>query len=266
MKRGVKYEKALLSCSSLVAFVSMSVTALSSQVLSPRLLSDKQRKEMFDVFSQYYEGHSYEQFMKDLLEKDDVILLYEKRTGQIQGFSTLFKKQIQKNGKSLWGVYSGDTVLNRKYWGSKVLGVTFLMYLFKLKLKNPFHDVHWFLISKGYKTYLMMANNFSSHFPRYEVPTPAYERQLMDEFYSWKFGHLYSSKTGLIQPHGPSCHLKVDVADIDHELLKNPRIAFFQKMNPDWQTGTELCCIARMSLLMPFYYFFKKLFKSRKVL
>jgi hypothetical protein len=241
----------------------MSKASLYSQVLSPRLLSDKQRREMFEVFSQYYEGHSFDQFMKDLLEKDDVILLLEKSSGEIQGFSTLLKKRLQLNKKSLWAVYSGDTVLNRKHWGSKALGVTFLMYLFRLKLKNPFEDVYWFLISKGYKTYLIMANNFKTHFPRHEHSTPDFEKNLMDDFYSKKFGSLYDAKTGLIQPHGPSCHLKVDVADIDLELLKNPRIAFFQKLNPDWQKGTELCCVARMSLLMPIYYVIKKLFKSK---
>ncbi|MFN8847594.1 MAG: hypothetical protein ACK5W9_12160 [Bdellovibrionales bacterium] len=239
--------------------------SLSSQVLSPRLLSEKQRREMFQVFSQYYEGHSFEQFMKDLLEKDDVILLLEKSTGQIQGFSTLLKIKLQVGDKQIWAVYSGDTVLNRKHWGSKALGVTFLMYLFRLKLKNPFQEVYWFLISKGYKTYLIMANNFKTHFPRLEFSTPRFEKELMDDFYSKKFGSLYDSTSGLIQPHGPSCHLKVDVADIDRELLKNPRIAYFQKMNPDWQKGTELCCIARMSLLMPFYYIMKKVFKTKRL-
>jgi hypothetical protein len=237
--------------------------ALTSRVLAPQLLSDRQRRQMFDVFSQYYEGHSYEQFMKDLLEKDDVILLLEKQSGEIQGFSTLLKKEMTRNGKSLWAVYSGDTVLSRKHWGSKVLGVTFLMYLFKLRLKKPWQHVYWFLISKGYKTYLLMANNFTHHFPRHEFATTDFDRDLMSEFYGWKFGSLYNHQTGLIQPHGPACHLKVDVADISPDLLKNPRVSFFQEKNPNWKNGAELCCIAKLSLFMPFTYFLKKVFKKR---
>lgn len=241
----------------------MPSSALTSRVLAPQLLSDRQRRQMFDLFSQYYEGHSFEQFMKDLLEKDDVILLLEKSTEEIQGFSTLLKKELTRNGKPLWAVYSGDTVLNRKHWGSKVLGVTFLMYLMKLRLKKPWQHVYWFLISKGYKTYLLMANNFSLHYPRHEKETPEFESGLMQEFYSAKFGTLYDHQQGLIQPHGPSCHLKVEVADISMDLLKNPRIAFFQKKNPQWQDGVELCCVARLSLLLPFTYFIKKRLKKR---
>src|SRR5690606_10022407 len=135
-------------------------------------------------------------------------------------------------------------------------------YLWFEKIKAPLKPLYWFLISKGYKTYLLMANNFSRHYPRLEEPTPAYYKKIMDEFYSMKFKTLYKSDQGLIIPEGPSCHLKENVADITETQLKVPRIAFFQRSNPNWKDGTELACVAEMTLLMPIKYALKKMWKG----
>lgn len=228
----------------------------------PQLIFE-QKKQMYDLFCHYYENHSFEQFLMDLSEKNDVILLQEKKTQTIQGFSTILKKEIIIEGKKTWAVFSGDTVLNKTFWGSPALGIQFLTYLWKLKIKCLNRPVYWFLISKGYKTYLLMANNFAQHYPRFEIPTPDFEKKLMKEFYSSKFSKSYLAEKDLIVPQKDSCKLKISVADISNELLKNPRIAFFQNRNPDWQKGSELCCIAKMSLLLPLHYSLKKFFKKK---
>ena len=49
------------------------------------------------------------------------------------------------------------------------------------RLKNPFTPVWWFLISKGYKTYLLLANNFINYYPRYELPTPPLYKDLIGQ-------------------------------------------------------------------------------------
>ena len=67
--------------------------------------------------------------------------------------------------------------LNKQFWGSPALGIQFLIYLWKLKIKSITRPVYWFLISKGYKTYLLMANNFSEHYPRFEKSTPTFEKK-----------------------------------------------------------------------------------------
>lgn len=49
----------------------------------------------------------------------------------------------------------------QRFWGRRSLGVAFLIYMFKKKLARPSVPLHCFLISRGYKTYLLMANNFN---------------------------------------------------------------------------------------------------------
>lgn len=235
---------------------------LQASVIHPTEILSVEIQRMYHLFSQYYEGHPYEAFKHDLLEKDDVILLKSKKSKEIQGFSTIIKVKITNNGKIYHGMYSGDTVVANDYWGSPALGIMFLKYLWWHKIKKPFSPLYWFLISKGYKTYLLMANNFHTHYPRFEEKTPTFYQQLMDSFYAKKFKETYSLDKNLMTPVGESCHVKIDVAEIDEELLKIPRVNFFNKMNPDWQTGTELCCIARMTLFMPIKYTIKKFIKG----
>jgi hypothetical protein len=157
------------------------------------------------------------------------------------------------------------TILDKKHWGSPALGVQFLIYLWKLKLKNFGTPVYWFLISKGYKTYLLMSNNFKDSYPHYQRETPAFEKALMDRFYRDKYGNHYRTENGVISFAGtPTCKLKDQVAPITDELKKNvPGIAFFAQSNPNWHSGDELACIARMTLDMPARYMFKKLVLGR---
>ena len=220
-------------------------------------------ERMYELFTEYYRNHTLESFTHDLMEKNHVILLHDKHTGVLQGFSTLLRVPLKKGGAHVLGVYSGDTVLNREYWGSPALGIEFLKYLWKLKMKRPGTAVYWFLISKGYKTYLLMAKNFKTYYPRFDEETPVIYRDLMDQFYSRKFGAHYGPETGLIINEGEACALREKVADIEAETLREPRIAFFQTKNPGWPEGHELTCIAKMTIWMPLKYMLKKTFKLR---
>jgi hypothetical protein len=235
---------------------------LKASVCHPTHLSQSEQNIMYQLFLKYYEGHPFDVFQRDLLEKDDVILLKDTETQKIQGFSTILKVKIKRGEKIYNAIYSGDTVLSTDYWGTSALGIKFLKYLWWEKMKNPFKPLNWFLISKGYKTYLLMANNFHTHYPRYEKATTPHHQELMKSFYSARFIDTYNSESHLIKPHGVTCHLKENIADISEKLLENPRIKFFQEKNPKWKEGHELCCIAEMTIFMPLKYALKKFFKG----
>lgn len=213
---------------------------------------------MFELMQKYYDQVTREQFLKDLAKKHDVILLLDERSQQVQGFSTLMKLSTCQNGKEVHAVFSGDTVIEKAFWGQRALGKAFLRYLFNEKLQRPFAPLYWLLITKGYKTYLMMANNFTEYYPRFDKPTPAEKKALMDKFYSTLYPDDYDAKTGLIQPNSATGQVKTGVAGISPSLVeRNPKIAFFQRANPGWQQGVELTCIARMTLWMPLQYALK---------
>lgn len=237
--------------------------ALLAKTVRVKKLSRDDISIMYELFSVYYQNHTRETFEVDLMEKNHVILLRDK-AGKLQGFSTLLRVPLQKNGRRVIGVYSGDTVIHKDFWGTGSLGIEFLKYLWKLKIKSLGTPVYWFLISKGYKTYLLMANNFKKHYPRYEEETPAEYKALMGDFYRMKFKYDYLENEDLIVHSGKSCALKEHVADITPELMGEPRVAFFEQQNPKWREGHELACIAEMTYFMPLKYTLKKTFKSRR--
>jgi hypothetical protein len=232
---------------------------LRGHVASIDRLTVGQRDEMFALFSQYYDCIEQARFDSDLDEKDAVILLTA--GGAIQGFSTLKTLPVKVGRRTHYGVYSGDTVLAREYWGQRVLGKVFLRYLFRQKLRRPLRPFWWFLISKGYKTYLLMANNFGEHWPRHEQATPADRQEILDRFGEAYFPDYYRPDSGLIVFPESLGQLKFHITPITDEQREVPRIAFFEEKNPSWMSGTELACLARMTWTMPLYYSFKALWK-----
>src|SRR6185503_16483836 len=172
--------------------------SLKTAIVSIGQLTPQDKARMLQLMQAYYDSVTERQFLEDLSKKDAVILLKD-RTGEIQGFSTLATVRVKLDGKTLRAIFSGDTVIDKQYWGQRALGKAFLRYLFIEKLKSPFEPLYWLLISKGYKTYLMMANNFSEYYPRFEQSTPARARRMLDAFYSTLYPDRYDSKTGLIE-------------------------------------------------------------------
>jgi hypothetical protein len=236
--------------------------AMFAKTVSAVSIDPDSRKIMYGLMQQYYECMDWERFNKDLDDKDDVILLMDKETSTIKGFSTLKNVEIKTGRRKAFGVFSGDTVVDRAFWGQRILGKAFLRYLFIQKAKRPLTPFYWILISKGYKTYLLLANNFSEHYPRYEGQTPEAAQSLMDRFALSLFGDAYNADTGLIHFKESLGQLRPGIADVPSGAsFKNPRIAYFSQINPTWAEGTELMCLARMTWSMPFYYVCKSWWK-----
>jgi hypothetical protein len=240
---------------------------LKAEGVAVSALSQTTIADMFRLFSQYYSNIDFVQFQEDLQHKDHVFLLKDRKDNSIQGFSTLVGLETEVSGKRIRGMFSGDTVVHEDYWGQGTLGVAFLKHLFLAKLKKPFTPLYWFLISKGYKTYLLMANNFPVHYPRHEQSTPAPMQQIIDAFGHTLYPEHYHAESGIIQFSHQQLKtkdcLKAEVTPITSDMCAgNQRIAFFAEQNPHWEKGDELACIAEMTFAMPFAYALKT-FKKR---
>lgn len=228
-------------------------------------LKEDQIKVMFSLFERYYENVNFEQFQSDLNNKTKVILLITAQK-EIGGFSTLTEFKIEHEGKVHHVLYSGDTIIDKNFRGTAALTMEFLKNILMAKVKRPFSPVWWFLISKGYKTYLLLANNFITYYPRFDKPTPMKEKSILDEMATQLFQDNYSRELGLIEfPKDEHERLKSLVAPISDTLKeKNPKIAFFEEKNPNWQDGVELACIGEVSLMLGIRHPLKVLFKLFK--
>ena len=82
-------------------------------------------RRMYEIYSGYYENVILEVFCTDMVEKSGVILVMEKATKRVVGFSTMKTLDMNVGGRRAKGVFSGDTIIEEKYWGSRALKVTF---------------------------------------------------------------------------------------------------------------------------------------------
>ncbi len=226
---------------------------LKSQTVAVPALDQADRDAMWRVFNVYYADVSRETFEGDLAKKNDVILLRDKHDDTIQGFSTLQQLERSIDGRRVVSIFSGDTIVDRDYWGQRALHWAFTRYLFRVKLQNPLSSVYWFLISKGYKTYLLLSRNFPEHFPRHDRPTPAWQQTLLDSLSQEMFGDDYKPALGLLQFEQCPGRLKNWVAPLNPDMVDAPDVRFFLKTNPHHMRGDELCCLGKVDLKFMFY-------------
>lgn len=235
-----------------------SKTRLFTKLISTSSLKNSQIDKMYSLFQNYYENVEKEIFLKDLIKKDKVFLLFDKADRQIRGFSTIVSKSYVFQGKTVRVLFSGDTVIDARFWGTSALKIAFAKNMVLEKLRKPFSPLYWFLISKGYKTYLLMSHNFHEFYPHHAKQTPHEYKEMMDYLSQEILGESYSYEEGLLIPKETKDCLKDFVAPIHEKHLQNPHIKFFAEANPDWKKGVELVCMAKVEVKVALSLFYRK--------
>ena len=216
---------------------------LTSRVLKITDITDDNIDQMLRLMQVHYDNVSREVFLEDLSEKDYVILLED--IDGIKGFSTQMKLEHTIDGKTVMVVFSGDTIIDKLYWGTLALPVTFGKMMLDIKDQHKDKDLYWFLISKGYRTYRFLPTFFETYYPNVNGTEDRFEKQLLGEIAKTKFGSSFDSKTCVIYAHPNSQSVKAGICDISDQRRKDKHIAFFEKRNPGYANGDELACIAR---------------------
>jgi hypothetical protein len=220
--------------------------SIQSRIVPVAEIAPADARAMYEIFARHYDCVSFEQFLLDLSEKDCVLVL--RNAGfAICGFSTQKVLRVTVGGKPVRAIFSGDTIVDRAYWGEQELSRCWCRYVSSVYAEEPAVPLYWFLISKGYRTYLYLPLFFESFYPNCEAPTPAFEQQVLDTLAAAKFPGHYCAESGLIefpQSHG---QLKPQLAEIRARRLRDPHVQFFLKRNPAYATGHELACLAEIS-------------------
>lgn len=204
--------------------------------------------DAFALFQDAYTGADRARFERDLNDKQTIILLRDRATGQLRGFSTVRIERVQAPRRATV-VFSGDTVIHRDYWGQKQLQVAFARLLLAQKLRAPHRPLYWFLISKGYRTYMLLANAFPRAVPRHDRPHDPVLRASLDALARERFGAQYDPATSIVRLAGQHEHVREGLAPILARHLANPHVCFFVARNPNHASGDELACLADVRLV-----------------
>ena len=223
------------------------MSRLRARTVAVSRLTPAERDAAWQIFARYYEGADRGRFERDLDDKQHVFLLHAE--GRLVGISTV---SVERVGPVV-SIFSGDTVLEPEHHGAGALQWAFFRYIVATKLQHPHRLVTWFLVSKGYKTYLLLARNFATYWPRRDAPTPPWARELITTLARRRFGDALDEQALVLRFQRDHERLKPDVAPVAGQ--DDPDIRFFVRANPGHAEGDELCCLgvvdARLALAWP---------------
>ena len=223
-------------------------------------LDEETKKQLFCIFQTCYDGTAWEQFHRDLMNKQWILLLRQGGVFDIKGFSTIRVLNHGKGHTKCRLLYSGDTVVLPAFWGQKSLQIGFSKFVMRLRFRTFGVPLYWLLTSKGYKTYLLMTNYFPYCWPRHDVDLPDDKKRLITSIGSTLYAEKFDTKTGVIA--AGQDYVKQDVVPLTEQSLGNPHLRYFVSANPNYANGDELLCLALIRRREPFLLLFQSIQKS----
>ncbi|MGB3533215.1 MAG: hypothetical protein WBA13_06825 [Microcoleaceae cyanobacterium] len=219
---------------------------MKSQLISKKELSCQQKNEMYFLLSTFFQGVKRDVFEKDLSEKNWIILLKDKTSQKLLGFSTLLIYNTEFKGETISVVYSGDTIVDPSAWSSSVLSKAWIEAIDLLSQEFVIGKLYWLLICSGYRTYRFLPIFWKTFYPQYNGLTPQKYQELINFLATQKFGNNYNPKTGIVRfPHPHQ--LREGLKGIPAERLNDPHIRFFNSKNLGHLKGDELVCLTEIS-------------------
>lgn len=207
-------------------------------------LTREQTDEMFHLLAHHFEGVTPTQFTRDLEEKNWVVLI--QRGDQLVGFSTLLVYGSTFQGELLSVVYSGDTIVAPKAWGSPALARGWITAVNQLREHYPHGKYYWLLLTSGFRTYRFLPVFWRVFFPCENAPPAHNVRSLRDHLAVERFGEQYDSGSGIVRFRQPQ-QLRGALKEVPAERMTDPHVAFFLKHNPGHTRGDELVCLTELS-------------------
>jgi len=221
------------------------MSALTANVRRRDELGAADAERMYALYDAYYVETSAAQFAGDLAAKDYVIELAA--DGELRGFSTLALLQLRAGGTTLRAIYSGDTIIDHRYWGEQALAVAFCRLAGAVKAADPGTPLYWFLITKGHRTYRYLGAFSREYHPHPARPTPPLAAQRIDALARAKFGGAWKPDLGIVRFERSQGQLRAQWTDPRPSLAARAEVRFFLERNPGHAHGDELCCLTELA-------------------
>ena len=218
---------------------------LKGDIVKINEISQSEMEEMYILMTEFYDNVEKEIFLKDFKEKDYCIILKDYKN-KIKGFSTQKIMKFNFENEEIYGVFSGDTIIDKENWGNLTLFKVFANFFFSFGEK--YQNFYWFLIVKGYKTYKFLPTFYKEFYPNYKLETPERFKNIIDLFGEIKYPDEYNKESGVIEYKVIKDSLKKGVADITEKELKDKNVQFFLESNPNYEKGNDLVCITSLKI------------------
>lgn len=220
---------------------------LTSRVRERHALNDADTAAMARLFERYYESTTPAQFQRDLATKTHVI---ELRDGDVLcGFSTLCVYDLDAvpgRPGPVRIIFSGDTIIDRAYWGEQALALGFCRFAGAMKAAAPERPLYWLLIAMGHRTYRYLHLFARDYHPRHDGAEAAPLARLAADVARRRFGSAFDDRHGLVRFGAAATRLRAQWRDPPGVKRESPAIAYFTERNPNHALGDELVCLCEL--------------------
>lgn len=216
-----------------------------SEVVAIQDLPGDTIRRMATLYLAHYESTSEALFRRDLAEKDEAIVLHAGEA--LVGFTTLRVYSVSHLGTPVRIVYSGDTIVDRRFWGQQDLAFAWIYRIGELKAQAPKIPLYWFLLVKGHRTFKYLSVFGKSFYPHWRIDRSDL-KPLGDQLAQACFGDDYQPERGIVAFGESRGHLHPSIAEPTKEEHLKDATRFFLAKNPGYRDGHELVCICELEL------------------
>jgi len=197
------------------------------------------------LMQRYYDGVSPARFRSDLREKSSVLLI-RNANDTIVGFSTMLLSDVTVGSQVARVLFSGDTIVDKAYWGQTALFRSFARLLTGLLEQRP-DPLYWLLLTKGIRTYLLLPLYFKAYYPGIGQARREFECALARRVAAERYGIQFQEQEWIVRPDPPADRLRPEYAAIPAHRQRDAHVQFYLKANPGYRSGDELVSIAHVS-------------------
>ncbi|KJE95155.1 hypothetical protein CAOG_05637 [Capsaspora owczarzaki ATCC 30864] len=194
-------------------------------------------------------SQSLDMFRSYVLSFDFVIMYRSKLDGSLRGMFLMGQESThaRPDGKSAAVLKVGLALFREGYHGGPWFPLAVLYIVLLTKLSRPFTQVYIIMKCFSIRSYLFAVRNAQECYPRHDMPTPAWEKTVMDGFgrAMTSPSEQYDAVHGVIERK--NSHLKKGIAEISEKDKQDPHIRYFEEQNPDWQQGHQLVVMGAVS-------------------
>jgi hypothetical protein len=219
---------------------------LHSVVVCPAEIDADLCDRMFALYARYYGGAERRPFARDLAAKTHVLLIRDD-DGELHGFSTLALSTQLVNDLQIRVVFSGDTIVDHRWWTRHDLAFDWLRLAGSFKAAAPEQPLYWLLIVKGHRTYRYLPVFARHYHPAHDRPTPPMTKRLVDALAGRFFGNDYDADAGVLLYPPTRGYLAPEWATPPPKDAARPEVRFFLERNPGYVHGHELVCLCELS-------------------
>lgn len=166
--------------------------------------------------------------------------------GRLVGMAAIDAYPVDFRGRRLAVIFTSHVLLEHAYRGHNLIQRLGFRSFLATKARYPLRPVYWLFDTFSYRSYLLLPRNFRDFWPRYDRPTPPWERALMEQLAAQMYGADWRPEQGIVARSGRK-RLRPETAPLEDAGAGNPHLEFYARANPGHAAGDMLVCLCPLS-------------------